>query len=225
MKTNLIISLFLLFAVTSCEDELVINVPPAVQQQSPPPPTASSTVNLEKLTLTAAAGMDLNLTLPVNSAVLKGSSNYAQTYNWKKLSGPAVYSIDDPQSKLINLTNLEKGVYEFELTAAARGQKAMDTVRIFVYDRVGSNELIFKDQQWLCSGGCHLLIKDFHALLPKGFSFKVYVQRDKDTRWVEVADGYPGAGDYAWRIYDAGLAIYLSDHADVPTYTDVKIIF
>lgn len=69
-------------------------------------------------TLTAHAGVNQNITLPTNYAILDGTGSVAGTdalYNWKQISGPGGALLNSPSSIRPTVTNLVSGTYVFEL--------------------------------------------------------------------------------------------------------------
>ena len=69
----------------------------------------------------AKAGPDIQITLPVNKAVLDGRSSVDQdgsiiSYQWQKLNGPGGGTIVNPNINLTEANNLAQGVYAFLLT-------------------------------------------------------------------------------------------------------------
>lgn len=182
MKKILLVPFLVLFLFISCKKEPVISQRPATilipdTPQLPP-------VNPGTLQLTANAGPDLRIALPVNSCILKGSSNYAKTYSWRKVSGPSSYTIDSPQSAKINVTNLEKELYEFELTVTAGASSAKDTVSIEVHE---SNEYIFRNLEWIFPWYSAIEVKNIDTYIQANRPIKkVFVQREFDSTWIEV---------------------------------------
>lgn len=85
---------------------------------------------------TANAGPDQTIKLPTNSVTLSGSGTDAEgtiSYAWKKLSGPAAYTIANAASPSTTVSGLEKGWYQFELKITDNnGAVARDTVKIVV---------------------------------------------------------------------------------------------
>jgi hypothetical protein len=85
---------------------------------------------------TANAGTDQNITLPTNSVLLSGSGTSPGTiigYNWSKISGPASYSIVNPNAQNTNVNGLLAGTYVFLLTVTdSNGNTANDNVSVFV---------------------------------------------------------------------------------------------
>ncbi|RYG05822.1 MAG: T9SS type A sorting domain-containing protein [Chitinophagaceae bacterium] len=85
-------------------------------------------------TLAANAGADVNVYLPENYHILKGSATGSTnlTYQWTKVSGGQV-NIVTPTSSRTNIIWMREGTYVFELTAsdnAGRVAKDQITVRI-----------------------------------------------------------------------------------------------
>jgi hypothetical protein len=86
----------------------------------------------------ANAGFDTTIILPVNMITLDASAstdpdNNLSTYTWKKIIGPATFTIQDSTSAQTNVTNLSLGEYRFELTVVdSKGAKAKDTCSVLV---------------------------------------------------------------------------------------------
>jgi parallel beta-helix repeat protein len=86
---------------------------------------------------TANAGANQAIVLPANSVTLNGSGNDVDgtivSYQWTKVSGPAVFNITSPSSQQTTVTNLQYGVYGFELRVTDNsGAIGRDTVLIVV---------------------------------------------------------------------------------------------
>jgi cytoskeletal protein CcmA (bactofilin family) len=85
----------------------------------------------------ANAGMDIALTLPVNSTTLTGSATDADgtisSYYWSQLSGPSLALIVSPNAASSFISNLVEGAYEYELTVKDNsGATSKDTLRVTV---------------------------------------------------------------------------------------------
>jgi len=85
----------------------------------------------------ANAGPDQSFFFPANSTTLTGSGTDADgtisSYQWTKIQGPAQYNIASPTLAKTSISNLEVGVYLFELTVTDNsGATAKDTVQITV---------------------------------------------------------------------------------------------
>jgi lysophospholipase L1-like esterase len=95
---------------------------------SPPPPNQPPV---------AQAGVDITITLPVNSLTLSGSGSdpdgTVASYLWKAVAGPYQYLIATPSSAQTQVSNLIEGKYGFELTVTDNGGLvAKDTVYVTV---------------------------------------------------------------------------------------------
>ena len=205
MKKLLLITLLILFVFTACEKEQLIE--PAAQL-----PISSSPLNTLNTAPKVFAGGDIYVVLPDNSCMLKGSTQYPlniQTILWNKISGPDSFFIVNPGSYETTINNLKKGIYVFSLTITDRaGLMAKDTATVSVLESgSGTNELIFRDLQWVCPMGCHMRIENFHSFVPIGTAFKAYVKRDNSLQWVEVMNISQGISKYMWTIYANGLEI------------------
>ncbi|WP_407522864.1 PKD domain-containing protein [Lacibacter sp. MH-610] len=91
----------------------------------------------------ANAGPDQTTTLPTNSVVLNGSSSDADglviAHLWTKISGPSEFTINTPMAAQTTISNLVKGVYQFELRATDdKGVHGRDTVTVTVNTLPGS---------------------------------------------------------------------------------------
>jgi|GEM_PF-363050 len=86
----------------------------------------------------ANAGPDQTITLPVNSTNLNGSNstdpdNNITTYAWTKISGPSAFNITNGNVVQTQITNLVRGVYEFELKVTDTGGLfSKDTMKVIV---------------------------------------------------------------------------------------------
>ncbi|MDP4283530.1 MAG: right-handed parallel beta-helix repeat-containing protein [Bacteroidota bacterium] len=67
----------------------------------------------------ANAGGNQTITLPLNSVILSGSGTDTDgtvvSYLWTKISGPSSFNIVNPTSPVTDVSNLVKGIYQFEL--------------------------------------------------------------------------------------------------------------
>lgn len=68
---------------------------------------------------TANAGIDKNITLPINTVTMGGSGadgdGSISSYAWTKISGPATFSIITPTAASTQINNLVAGTYVFQL--------------------------------------------------------------------------------------------------------------
>ena len=192
-----------LFINNSCsndaplENSRITSTPIPIPSPSPSFPTTSNTQNA---TLTVTAGDDVEAILSTNYRQLILSGHYyvrgtnGEIINidnakiqWSKKTGPTSYTIENPNSIKTKVSNLEKGVYEFELTVSYdNGLIAKDNVR-FTIDSISnnSNEIIFQNKIWLPIWYYNIEINDFNLLISQN-NFKVYIQRVNNPEWIEV---------------------------------------
>jgi hypothetical protein len=167
-------------------------------------------------------GSDAVVELPANVAVLDGyTGDGASGYSWKwtKVAGPDSYSIESPTSNITKVTNLEPGLYEFELAVEGHGLTGRDTVGVLVYDpRVpGVNEVKHENLQWYCPMGCSLYVGNIRAYAPHGSAIKVFLQgRDAVgyTTEIEIPPAsHRWATDvpYGWEMSKRTLVIFGDD--------------
>lgn len=96
------------------------------------------TVSATLLPPVANAGASQTITLPANSVILDGSASLAQSgnlssYQWSKVSGPTGNSIVDPSAGTTTVTDLEEGLYKFQLTVFDdNGNSSTSSVNVVV---------------------------------------------------------------------------------------------
>lgn len=87
---------------------------------------------------TAKSGNDDTLYLPSNFLTVDGSTSYDKdgniiSYKWVKLSGPATYTMSNPEGVTNSITNLVAGTYKFRLIVYDnKGDSGMDNHYIVV---------------------------------------------------------------------------------------------
>jgi ribosomal protein L14 len=86
---------------------------------------------------TANAGLDITITLPLDSVTLNGSGvdpdGTIASYQWTKISGPSQYTIVSATQSRTMINNLEKGIYQFALQVTDNsGATGRDTVQVTV---------------------------------------------------------------------------------------------
>jgi hypothetical protein len=170
------------------------------------------------------AGNDTTIYLPANSTLLFGTavdrkSNIVR-YQWKKIEGPADYILEKPDSLATKVTNLKKGIYEFELTVTdSFGLTDKDTVIINVV-----NSVVFQNLSWTCPFGCLLSI-DIFFIIPSNSISHVYIKRDNSSDWVEVLYDFPNPASYRY-LYSINLGnLWVHTDYDESDTPDIKIIY
>lgn len=96
------------------------------------------------LSPTVIAGPEQTIKLPTNSVSLNGSATDKDgtivTYTWKKISGPAAFKIESPNSAATIVSGLATGTYRFVLTATDdKGATGSDTVKVIVVEEVNKS--------------------------------------------------------------------------------------
>lgn len=190
----LICSIALLLNSGCTEDTIATGSPTNI---TPPINTAPTAQDIK---LNVSAGEDLQVTLSSDSRFLILSGHYfargiqGEIINlndvkiqWEKKSGPANYIIEHQNLIKTKVTDLEKGIYEFELTVTTdKGLTVKDTVK-FTIESISENpkEIIFENKIWQPIWYFNIEINDFNLLIPQN-NFKVYIQRDNNPQWEEI---------------------------------------
>lgn len=188
------------------------------------------------------AGPDKFVFDPVSFCTLNGVAqdleNNIQTILWSKISGPSSFLIEHPGLLLTKVSNLQIGVYQFELTVTdSMGMYAKDTIKVTVSQvPANSNEIILENQIWIFPWYSAIEVKDFYNLIPSGSVFRIFIRRDTNPDWIEVypESNYVANASYEYYIetqpggsyfytYDSLYIFYYGmDTSDTP---DVKIVF
>jgi hypothetical protein len=180
---------------------------------------------------TINAGADKIVHSPTNSTFLGGGLSGALTSNqtilWSKISGPSTFIIESPNSLRTKVSNLQMGVYQFEVRIQDNvGLIDKDTCSIIVGQLSNpSKEFLFTNQVWVQDGllwGSAITIKNVYQNLPVGSVFRVYIRRDNSTDWVELEmDNYNSY--YLTDLVNGNLSLWSSfDESDSP---DIKLVF
>ncbi len=109
--------------------------------------TAPSTPNSTPKRAISAAGPDRFITLPLDSALLDGSSScnpdgIINQWLWTKISGPASFTIVNSIAAKTTVKNLTVGTYQFELKVSyGTGLFSRDTVQVAVLALGACNQL------------------------------------------------------------------------------------
>lgn len=200
---SILLRLVVLISVTgACSEPLPPEPVPDPPPATPPAPAVNTAPRVY-------ARSDVWVALPTRSSVLHGSAHdeerNIESYSWKKVSGPATYAIESPGSVQTKVGNLEEGTYQFELTATDKGGltgKATQSIVVYEPRTPGANEFIFKNLECDCIPDwvdrLTYVIENFHAYVPAGTAFKVFLKVAGSTHWVEVPS--PGIWNYSYQI-------------------------
>ncbi len=86
----------------------------------------------------AIAGVDTTIELPVNTYMLNAGSSYdpdgnITAYQWQEISGPSTVLTETMNAPMVNITNLQAGVYEFQVAVTDNnGATSTSMVKITV---------------------------------------------------------------------------------------------
>lgn len=243
MRKRSFLQWFLLLTVsiavsTACEEETPITVTPLPTPVTPPPPPPVSPAPQNTPRIWAHANVDIGVELPINFAILSGHDygtyNIPATdlsYKWRKISGPASFLIENPDSLKTKVSNLEKGVYQFELEVSAvrLGMAAKDVMNLYVEAASSSNkQIFFRKIGWVCPLGCTLsVVEDLWAYMAPNTPFNVYIKREFSSTWelVKPISQYPGP-NYFYEVYPGGSMVVVEEpDPAVDDHPDVKIVF
>src|SRR4026208_599366 len=127
----------------------------------------------------ADARMNITIELPMNFGILNGDAygpgRNGASYKWERVSGPASYFLETPDSLKTKVSNLEKGDYQFQLTVTTNaGQSNTDSMTLKVQDASSSNkQIFFWDLNWSCPFGCSILLGDISSYLPANSTYAI----------------------------------------------------
>lgn len=178
----------------------------------------------------AVAGPDQTINLPSNSILLNGSvssdpEGRITQWQWRKISGPALFTIVNANAAQTLLLNLAEGVYQFELTVTdSFGLFDKDTTTVTVV-KLYTNEITFKEQVWLCWWGCWIDIPNLYNHLPAGTTFGVFIKRDSSNIWEEAIYGSQSS-NYGFLVDSSSLVVYMGATTNLDNDTpDIKILY
>jgi len=196
----------------------------------PPPPPPSPPLTGLNTAPNCYVGQDIILFFPTNFCLLYGGAydreNNIRTFLWSKISGPSSFLIEHPDSLKTKVSNLQVGIYYFELIVLdSEGLSDKDTIKVTVAPVIyNSNEVIFENLIWGPQGwGSGIVISNVYQYLPAGSVFRVYIKRDNSTNWEELLTDDPNSW-YVFYLLNGDLSIfsYYEDEGDTP---DIKLVY
>ena len=138
---------------------------------------------------------DLLVFLPDRSGFLAGTASWqgdvkVVASKWRKISGPASFQLLSANQIATKVTDLEKGVYQFELSATVTdGSAVKDTASVTVGEMPAHPQtLLLEDKSWSGEGlgwGSQITI-DLYQFIPAGNVFKAYIKRASSASWIEL---------------------------------------
>jgi hypothetical protein len=205
-------------------DMVLIHVNPGPPPPPPPPPgNRPPSINPVE---------DRIVHWPADSSRLYGGV-YDPDYNiatirWTKVAGPGSFNILQPDSAITRITNLEKGVYRFEIKVVdSAGLSAKDTTTVIVGELPANpQEIILDNQVWACHWDCSIQINRLYNHVPANRFFKVFIKRNNSSNWVEVVPWQEMtiSSVYGFGLQKGTLWIYdiTYNYSDTP---DIKFVY
>ena len=170
--------------------------------------TFTRTSNLDYSPLIAEAGANITVEIPATTAQLNGSQSTIPdvnntTYLWTQTFGPSTVIFDDNQSLIANISNLEQGIYKFQLSLTESGTTEKDNVYVNV--QTGNNSLPSititspDDGDTFVSGDTveiTAIASDFDGTIEKVEFFNGSTKLGEDTTLPYVFSWTPEVGNY-----------------------------
>ncbi len=233
---SLMLSIFILVVNRGCEKETPVTVTLVSPPPPLPPPLSPHPPNNDPR-IFAQANVDIAVELPINFAILSGHDYGTYnipvsdlSYKWRKISGPSSFLLESPDSLRTKVSNLEKGVYRFELEVSAvrLGLSAKDVMILYVEDPSStSKQIFFRKIEWVCPMGCTLMVEDLWGYITPTTPFSVYIKREFSSTWelVKPISQYPGH-NYFYEVHPEGSMVIIENpEPTVEDQPDVKIVF
>ena len=177
------------------------------------------------------AGNDQYVFFPADFCTLNGVAqdleNNIQTILWSNISGPSSFLIEHPDSLSTKVSNLQIGVYQFEMFVQdIAGLTDKDTCTVIVRQMSGTpNEVIFTNQVWVLDAWWSTItINNIYQYMPAGSVFRVYIKKDNSTNWEElIMDDFNSYSWYTFSLLVGNLIIYSNNYeTDTP---DIKLVY
>jgi hypothetical protein len=215
----------LLIISVGCEREtLSRSISSSIYPPPPPPPPNQA--------IYANANMSITVELPMNFGILNGEAygpgRNGASYKWEKVSGPASYFLENPDSLKTKVRNLEKGVYQFQLTVTTNaGQTSTDIMTLKVQDASSSNkQIFFWDLNWSCPFGCSILLGDISSYVPANSTYAINIRRESSSIWeLVVPDSTSSTARYIYSIWNGQLTVFDNSYIDATDHPEIKIAF
>ena len=227
------------FGYMSCEkeekQEVIPTLPAPVEVA---PPSIPEKINTAPKVF---VGSDLFVFTPSNDTRLNGSysdaENNVEVLKWTKIAGPASFRFENEYALGTKVSQLEKGLYQFELAVTdSLGLSARDTIKVIVGETPTSgNEKIINDLTWVFPWYNTIFVGPISTLVPPNTAFLVYIRRENNPDWIPVVP-YSDSGtdkyDYFVETRPDGAGMYVLGYlhifyygSDVYDTPDVKIVY
>ncbi|HET9278181.1 MAG TPA: hypothetical protein VFN95_08330 [Flavitalea sp.] len=204
-------------------------IPDIPRQPIPPPPFLLPSPNQ---TIWVDANMNITIELPLNFAILNGIAfgpgTNGASINWEKISGPASCLIENPDSLITKVANLENGIYQFGLTVTTTsGEISFDTMTLKVQDATSTNkQIFFSNLNWSCPFGCSIVLGDILSYIPTNGQFSAYIKTDENQFWQLIVPDSIFTGErYSYNISSGQLSVYEYTNFEATDHPEIKIVF
>ena len=201
------------------------NKPIEVQSTSLPTPTPIENI-------WAHANMNITIELSMNFTILNGRTTgpgvAGSKVKWEKISGPASYFLESPDSAKTKVTNLEKGVYEFKFSGISKtGQTSSDTMTLIVQDPTSPNrQIIFGSLNWSCPVGCSIVIADALSYMPSNSPFTLYIRKGLSSDWeLVIPDFSSSSAKFVYTALAGDISILSITNVEATDHPEIKIVF
>ena len=200
----------IIFQLISCaKDEVPRPAPPATTPRPATPVTPTSNTSTNTYTHKIVWVYEHSyISDKSDSTTLKAHYLYLsniKSYRWRKVDGPPSYKITDSTSSATTVTDLETGVYKFEIfVEEVSGTTDSDTLFVYVI-KPGVSEVIFPKMQWSCPMGCGTYsIQNIYSFIPRNKPLKVFLKYENSSVWKEIIhqSQWSGGDEYIWGISD-----------------------
>jgi len=191
---------------------------------SPPPPTLSQNI-------WADANLNITIELPMNFAILNGEVNgpgrNGANIKWEKINGPASYLLVSPNSVKTKVTNLEKGIYTFKLSATNSALAVTDTMTLIVQDPTSANkQIFFWNLNWSCPLECGIHIEDALSYLPPNSPFTLFLRREFSSVWdLIVPASSSSTARFVYSVSGDQIMIFDTSSIESSDHPEIKIVF
>ena len=211
----------------SCKKEPIHSQDTTLPPPLPPSPPAPSTQNIW-----AHANMDITIELPMNFAILHGGTTgpgrTGSKVKWEKISGPASYLLESPDSSQTKVTDLEKGSYAFKLSAISNtGQTSTDTMTLIVQDATSpKKQIFFQNLNWSCPFGCSISVEDALSYLPPNSPFTLYIRREFSSDWELIVPEFSSStAGFVYTVWAGQISVFEISDIEATDHPEIKIVF
>lgn len=146
----------------------------------------------------ADANADISTNYLINSIMLNGQAKpyypgkVIISTAWKQIAGPSTASIENSNSLNTKVTDLQTGIYQFELTVYDDANHFdIDTMTLNIGNSGAAiKQLLFSKVNWSTAEvlwvESWLEIAGFYTFVPSNTAFEVFIRRESSPDWHQV---------------------------------------